>query len=76
MLLVPQNLNLMLYEVCRSGERLSWPTDCPNGVQKLHHKRIIDRYLAVPHHIVHLLPHPLGNIKRGTGSPLGLNGQK
>lgn len=69
MLLLPQHLNLMLREISRSGERFSWPTDCPNGVHKLHHKRSIDRYLAVPHRIVHLLPHPLRDIKRGTGTP-------
>ena len=76
MLLLPQHLNLMLREVGGSGERLSWPMDCANGAQKLHHKRSIYRYLAVQHQVVHLLPHPLGDIKRGTGSPLGLHGHK
>ena len=32
MLLLPELLNLMLDEVGRGGEWLSWPTDCPNGV--------------------------------------------
>src|SRR6187200_964210 len=73
MLLLSQHLDLMLREPVRSRKRLSRPPHFPHRVKETHHKGSVDWYLAVPDTVVHLLPHPFGNIKSNALATLCLH---